>query len=122
MQNLTPLCELLHHDGCTIQIETSGTFPIRAPGYVWVTISPKIGMPGGYPVLTECLKRANEIKFPIARFKDIERAEALEKTDDQLMWLVPVSHRPKNIELCLEACAKHGWRLSVQMHKFLEIR
>jgi 7-carboxy-7-deazaguanine synthase len=50
MFDLHRLCDALH-DGHTVQIETSGTEPIRAPEWAWITLSPKIAMPGGKTVL-----------------------------------------------------------------------
>ena len=38
----------------------------------WVTVSPKIGMKGGLPVLVSALERANEIKHPVATEHHIE--------------------------------------------------
>ncbi|MCC5853615.1 MAG: 7-carboxy-7-deazaguanine synthase QueE, partial [Alkalimonas sp.] len=58
LYDLNRLCELLHQQGYSTQIETSGTFEIKAPIETWVTVSPKVNMKGGYEVLDSALLRA----------------------------------------------------------------
>ena len=122
--DLNPLCDLLHSQGFSTQIETSGTFEILAPEQTWVTVSPKVNMKGGYPVLTSCLQRANEIKHPVAMEKHIEELQQL-LTDanctDKLIYLQPISQKAKATALAIEMCKEHNWRLSVQVHKYLGI-
>ena len=122
--DLNPLCELLHREGYSTQIETSGTFEILAPASTWVTVSPKVNMKGGYPVLTSCLARANEIKHPVAMEKHIEELQALLALIDcsnKLVYLQPISQKAKATALAIEMCKQHNWRLSVQVHKYLGI-
>lgn len=122
--DLNPLCELLHNQGFSTQIETSGTFEILAPEQTWVTVSPKVNMKGGYPVLTSCLQRANEIKHPVAMEKHIEELQQLladANCTDKLIYLQPISQKAKATALAIEMCKEHNWRLSVQVHKYLGI-
>lgn len=124
MYDLNPLCELLHQHGFSTQIETSGTFEILAPKDTWVTVSPKVNMKGGYPVLTSCLERANEIKHPVAMEKHIEELKELLQTFDttgKYIYLQPISQKAKATKLAIEACMANNWRLSVQVHKYLGI-
>ncbi len=124
LYDLNPLCELLHQQGYSTQIETSGTFEILAPVNTWVTVSPKINMKGGYEVLTSALIRANEIKHPVAMEKHIEELlELLSRIDigDKLVYLQPISQKAKATQLAIEMCKQHNWRLSVQVHKYLGI-
>ena len=124
MYDLDPLCELLHQHGFSTQIETSGTFEILAPKNTWVTVSPKVNMKGGYPVLTSCLERANEIKHPVAMEKHIEELKELLQTFDttgKYIYLQPISQKAKATKLAIEACMANNWRLSVQVHKYLGI-
>src|SRR5690554_1868916 len=44
MYDLVPLGEALEQAGYQLQIETSGTFEIRATAQTWVTVSPKLDM------------------------------------------------------------------------------
>ena len=46
--DLTELTSRLVAEGFRVQIETSGTMPIRCHADVWVTLSPKLDMPGGW--------------------------------------------------------------------------
>lgn len=124
MYDLNPVCELLHANGYSTQIETSGTFEILAPAQTWVTVSPKINMRGGYEVLTSAMQRADEIKHPIAMQKHVEELEALfAKTavSPKLVYLQPISQKISATKLAIETCIEKNWRLSVQVHKYLGI-
>jgi 7-carboxy-7-deazaguanine synthase len=124
MYDLNPLCELLHQAGYSTQIETSGTFAIKAPAQTWVTVSPKVNMAGGYKVLQSALDRANEIKHPVAMEKHIdELLQLLQHTDTaaKLIYLQPISQQRRATELAIAKCKQHNWRLSVQIHKYLGI-
>jgi len=124
MYDLTPLCELLHANGFSTQIETSGTFDIKAPDSTWVTVSPKVNMKGGYEVLTSALERANEIKHPVAMEKHIEDLKQLLARIDtagKLVYLQPISQKAKATRLAIDMCKTYNWRLSVQVHKYLGI-
>lgn len=124
MYDLNPLCNALHQQGFSTQIETSGTFDIKAPQTTWVTVSPKVNMAGGYKVLQSALDRANEIKHPVAMTKHVdELLQLLQHTDvsNKLVYLQPISQQRRATELAIEMCKKHNWRLSVQVHKYLGI-
>lgn len=124
MFDLMPLCQALHAAGYSTQIETSGTFEIKVPLDTWVTVSPKLNMPGGYPVLPSALKRADEIKHPVAMQKHVDELVALldlHQLNDKLVYLQPISQQKRATELAIASCIKHNWRLSVQVHKYLGI-
>ena len=125
MYDLRPLTELLHGNGFTTQIETSGTFEIYTHVDTYVTVSPKVGMKGGYKVLESALNRANEIKHPVATEQHIEDLHALlgQLTHDNFVevCLQPISQKKRATELAIAECIKNNWRLSVQMHKYLMI-
>lgn len=122
--DLNPLCELLHQHGYSTQVETSGTFEIKVPAQTWVTVSPKINMRGGYEVLASAMKRANEIKHPVAMQKHVDELEELFKATGvhpRLVYLQPISQKAKATKLAIDTCIKKNWRLSVQVHKYLGI-
>ncbi|WP_440053390.1 7-carboxy-7-deazaguanine synthase QueE [Pseudoalteromonas sp. T1lg65] len=124
MYDLIPLCETLHQAGFTTQIETSGTFEIKAPEETWVTVSPKINMRGGYQVLSSAMQRANEIKHPVAIQKHVEELEELlqaTETSDKLVYLQPISQKARATKLAIDTCKAKNWRLSVQVHKYIGI-
>ncbi|WP_442891026.1 hypothetical protein [Arsenophonus sp. PmNCSU2021_1] len=84
-----------------------------------------ISKSGNYTNLCTGSNRANEIKHP-GRQKDID---ALESLINQLepnhpaphICLQPISQNANATQLCIETCIKRNWRLSVQMHKYLDI-
>lgn len=125
MFDLTPLGEVLEAAGYQLQIETSGTFALQVTAQTWVTVSPKIDMPGGYLVRPDCMARANEIKHPIAMQKHVDALDALLKAcppkPTAVISLQPISQKPRATELAIETAIKRNWRLSVQLHKYLNI-
>lgn len=122
--DLIPLCEFFAAEGYHLQIETSGTQPIRVTDATWVTLSPKINMAGGFTVLPEALERANEIKHPVATRHHIEQLDQLLAPIDcsrKVIGLQPISQKPRATALAMKVCMERNWRLSVQMHKYLNI-
>lgn len=111
--------------GRSVQIETSGTAPIRVADGTFVTVSPKLDMPGGKEVLTESLLRADEIKYPVGKQADVDKL--LDRVvplldDDALIWLQPLSQNKTATALCVKAATEHGWNVSIQTHKFIGVR
>lgn len=124
-QDLTELVGILRHDGWKVSLETSGT----ALGHVgvdidWITVSPKIGMPGGKVIRVEALASANEIKYVVGKDRDLKTLENImsEIPDGATICLQPVSQSKKATELCVEACLEKGWRLSLQTHKYIGLK
>ena len=125
MTDLRELTNLLDKHDFQTQVETSGTYPILVNNHAWVTLSPKVNMRGGKKVLQSALERANEIKHPVAREKDIEELDKLlaqlESVNNKTICLQPISQRASATDLCCRTCIKRNWRLSVQVHKYLGI-
>ncbi|AYH49300.1 MULTISPECIES: 7-carboxy-7-deazaguanine synthase QueE [Dickeya] len=125
IHDLTPLTQTLEQRGFSTQIETSGTHEVRCSPDCWVTVSPKVNMRGGLAVLDQALQRANEIKHPVARERDIEALDALlARLDDdkaRVVALQPISQKDDATRLCIETCIARNWRLSMQTHKYLNI-
>ncbi|MCC5452080.1 7-carboxy-7-deazaguanine synthase QueE [Rheinheimera sp. UJ51] len=124
MYDLVPLCQALSEQGYSSQIETSGTFEIKAPADCWVTVSPKLNMAGGYKVLASALQRADEIKHPVAMQKHVDELVTLlteHQILNKLVYLQPISQQKRATELAIASCIQHNWRLSVQVHKYLGI-
>ncbi|EKT54064.1 7-carboxy-7-deazaguanine synthase QueE [Providencia sneebia] len=123
--DLTVLTNTLEEYGYQCQIETSGTYPIQCSSKTWVTVSPKVGMKGGLEVLTTSINRANEIKHPVARERDIEQLESLlaRRTEgaEPIIALQPISQKASATKLCIDTCIARNWRLSIQTHKYLNI-
>lgn len=125
MYDLLELTSLLQRAGYQTQIETSGTFAVHVHADTWVTVSPKIDMPGGYEILAQAMQRANEIKHPIAMQKHIDELDQLlaehKLQANVVIALQPISQKPRATELAIETCRARNWRLSVQLHKYLSI-
>lgn len=124
MFDLIPLCQQLEQQGYSTQIETSGTFEIITTDKCWVTVSPKVNMRGGYPVLASALKRANEIKHPVATEQHVDDLKALlikHNVQDTPIYLQPISQKQRATELAIQTCIENNWRLSVQVHKYIGI-
>ncbi|MDC9596769.1 7-carboxy-7-deazaguanine synthase QueE [Xenorhabdus anantnagensis] len=125
LYDLRPLTETLESEGYQCQIETSGTHTIQCTDKTWVTISPKVKMRGGYQVLPEAMKRADEIKHPVGRQRDIEALDELLTMLDgnsiPVIALQPISQKEDATRLCIETCIARNWRFSMQTHKYLNI-
>lgn len=111
--------------GFSVQIETSGTFEIKCHDDVWVTLSPKISMPGGLSVLPSAITRANEIKHAVAMQKHVDELQAMlahtQGAHTSLIYLQPISMQKRATEFAMQTCIKNNWRLSLQTHKFIGI-
>ncbi|WP_338804570.1 7-carboxy-7-deazaguanine synthase QueE [Xenorhabdus griffiniae] len=125
LYDLRPLTETLESEGYQCQIETSGTHAIKCSDKTWVTVSPKVKMRGGYRVLPEAIKRANEIKHPVGRQRDIEALDELltmlDGNPTPVIALQPISQKEDATRLCIETCIARNWRFSMQTHKYLNI-
>ncbi|HDX8592055.1 7-carboxy-7-deazaguanine synthase QueE [Aeromonas dhakensis] len=125
LYDLQDLSTALIAAGYQVQIETSGTSEIKTHERTWVTVSPKINMKGGLPVLVSALERANEIKHPVATERHVEELDALLATarlrDDVVIALQPISQKPRATQLAMATCIARNWRLSIQTHKYLDI-
>lgn len=115
------VAELKQKTGKKITIETNGTRPL--PNNLdWVTFSPKSAFEGGdiEPcVLTLC----DELKVvylgqDLAQYEDIEAKHRFL----QPCFVEDLEQRQANMQACVEAVKSHpNWRLSLQVHRVLEI-
>ena len=124
MEDLVPLCHAFEQLGYSTQVETSGTFEIKVSQKCWVTVSPKVNMRGGYPILNSAMIRANEIKHPIGteqHVNDLKELLADHQVKTTPIYLQPISQKPRATELAIATCIANNWRLSVQIHKYLGI-
>lgn len=124
LHDLDQLTTAIVQAGWTPQVETSGTQPIRVHRSTWVTVSPKIGMPGGLEVREASIARANEIKFPVGRIEDIIRLQerVLPHATTDLVWLQPISMSEKATKLCIDQALCHGYNVSIQTHRYAGVR
>lgn len=124
-QDLQALCYALHDAGFKVALESSGTaLGLFNADIDWVCISPKVNMPGGKQILPAALQRADEVKHVVGKPKDIEVLEGLLQyvRPKTVICLQPVSQSEKATQLCIRTVMERGWRLSVQMHKYISQR
>ena len=123
--DLTSLSSTLIDLGRRVQIETSGTFPLRVDERTWVTVSPKLNMPGGLTVKAEALARADEIKHVVGKPADVEALKLLLDALPErkaLVYVQPLSGSAKATRLCTQAADANGWRVSIQTHRLIGVR
>ena len=113
--------ELKQKTGKQIAIETNGTRPL--PGNLdWVTLSPKTGFDGGGVepcVLTAC----DELKV-VYLGQDLAQYDGIEAKYRFLQpcFLENEEQRKANMQGCVETVKAHpNWRLSLQIHRVLNI-
>jgi 7-carboxy-7-deazaguanine synthase len=124
LYDLRELSRLLLDRCYSVQVETSGTHRLAVDPEVWVTVSPKVGMHGGYVVLPEMIERANEIKHPVSKLRDVENLQTVlgDGRSGRTVWLQPISQSAAATRTCIEQATERGWRVSVQVHKYLDVR
>ncbi|UDG82602.1 7-carboxy-7-deazaguanine synthase [Candidatus Vallotia cooleyia] len=110
----TALIDALHREKFMIAIETNGTLPIL-PGIDWVCVSPKAGS-------ALVVKHGNELKIVIPQ--DNQQLSNYAQLDFEHFLVQPMDgpSRTLNTKLAIDWCKQHPkWRLSIQMHKYLNI-
>ena len=113
--------ELKQRTGKSIAIETNGTRPLPT-NLDWVTLSPKSAFEGGSAepcVLTRC----DELKV-VYLGQDLAQYDAIEAGCRFLQpcFVENDEQRKANMQACVEAVKSHpNWRLSLQIHRVLNI-
>ena len=122
IHELQPICDLLHARGYQLQMETNGTRPRPAWGVDHVTVSPKQPQGGRLHPWYE----ANAFEFKYVVDDDTDLARALEgvRKHGRTTFVQPNALNPAAVALCVEAVQAYPTllRLSLQTHKFLQIR
>ena len=120
--DLSELTKLLKQSDKKISIETSGCYPVQGV-FDWITISPKFC--GKKQYLSTNTALASEFKFPIGKQSDlilIKNFIQNEQIDKSKILLQPISQSQSATKLCIDAVKQYQWRLSLQTHKFTNIR
>ena len=120
MYNLLPFTNKLKEKGFTVNIETSGAYPLK--GQIdWICLSPKKTM----PPLQEILRLAHELKVIVFNQNDLIWAESFVKSLDPncILYLQPEwSKREKTMPLIIDyVMANPQWKISLQTHKYMNI-
>jgi 7-carboxy-7-deazaguanine synthase len=122
IHDLKALCERLHTEGYSLQMETNGTRPHPEWGIDHVTVSPK--QPQGGRLHPWYEANAAEFKYVVDDQVDLARALDGVGTHGRMTFVQPNALNPAAVALCIEAIKQHPetLRLSLQTHKFLQIR
>jgi len=121
IHDLNSMTELLKNSGCKLHLETSGAYPITG-FWDWVTLSPKKIK----PPLPEIYSVASELKIIIYNKDDfnwaVDQAEKVNK--DCLLYIQPEWSKKAEIQpFIVDFISKNPhWRLSLQTHKYLNIK
>ena len=120
LQNLDLLIEALLQEGdWPIHLETNGTQPI--PWDIdWLVLSPKLPA----PVFKANVYRANEIKWLVKGEEDVDAlVEWMEPfgLPPAVFAVQPISQDKEATRIAYEASMKYGFRLSIQVHKYIGV-
>ena len=118
-----PLIEALHRQGFEVAVETNGTLPAPA-GIDWLCVSPKADAP---VVITRCDELKLVYPQPLAlpeRFAHIEAGHyflsPMASPRPPVEGVDPV--KQVNTRAAVEYCLAHPkWKLTLQLHKILDI-
>ena len=106
-------------------IETNGTNPVPA-GIDYISCSPKVEP----EILNKNFKSVDEFRFPIAEGDEIPSIEELPHATNYFLSPIFVGEvkkrldvNRKNLDYCLSLIQQNPrWRLSVQLHKLLNVQ
>ncbi|QCI18379.1 7-carboxy-7-deazaguanine synthase QueE [Buchnera aphidicola (Aphis nasturtii)] len=122
LYNLSHITRTLETEGYRCQIETSGIQNIICSFNTWITLSPKQNI----KPLNQSIIRSNEIKFPIFKKEDLLYVNNIllniKDKKKRIISLQPVSQNQEALNICISACIKNNWKLSVQLHKYLNVQ
>lgn len=120
MHDLSPLSNGLRAAGLRSHLETSGSHPFSG-NFDWVTFSPKRFKPPHESIYLQ----VSELKVVIANQSDLFWAEdqATKIPTDAVRLLQPECGTPESYSLIFDYILSHPeWRISLQTHKFTNIR
>lgn len=103
--------------GLQVNIETSGTKKIDVVNSAWITLSPKNG------TLSENFRKADELKLIIGKPDDIKNySTVFHLFENDRIFLQPESMSKSMTEFCIDKCMEHNFSLSVQIHKYIDVK
>lgn len=120
LHNLHFLTNEIRKTGKKIHLETSGSHPFSG-NFDWVTFSPKPYKKPHFSIYDQ----VSELKVVISEKKDFiwAESEAEKLSKNILKFLQPEWNNPETQVLIFDYIKQNPhWRLSLQTHKFMEIR
>ena len=122
IHDLRELCDRLHASGYRLQIETNGSRERAEWNLDHITVSPK--QPQGGRLHPWYEENATEFKYVIDDEADLARALEGVRAHGRATSVQPNALNPAAVALCVESVRAYPTllRLSLQTHKFLQIR
>lgn len=125
LQNLAPLAEALRSEGLNLSIETNGTIAIPDGLIDWICVSPKDQM---YPDSKIRQRTGHELKVvyvgqDLSMYDDL--LDGFEHRFVQPCYIEEddVAANGRSFAAVADVVLQHpGWRLSLQTHKWMEVR
>lgn len=133
-QPIAALCDALLAAGYDVQIETNGTLHRTLDDRVRIVCSPKMGKMGYIQPHAALLPRIEALKFLVS----VNREDYTHVPDWALQWMQmnqspdacifiqpmdeqDATKNAANQRYAVDLCMQHGYRLSMQLHKILNI-
>ena len=120
LQDTAPLVRALDEEGWRIQIETNGTiFPARFPfDLVSIVCCPK----NDFPFVPEFSKYVSAFKYLVD-----SNTEVVPNFACRTIYLQPLDEKDPiknkaNTDRAVELCLRYGYKLSLQLHKLLNLK
>lgn len=118
--NLEPLTSMLRQNEFTIYLETSGTESLTGQ-FDWICCSPK----PNHPVKPEFYHKASEVKIIVSDQDDLKFAREMQNKfhANCLLFLQPEWSKRKTVipQIVSFITQNPKWRLSLQIHKYINI-
>jgi 7-carboxy-7-deazaguanine synthase len=111
------LVRLFHDQGYKCAIETNGSLSLEDLNLDWICVSPKVAEHAIRQITAEEVKYVRAVGQAIPRTRVTARLKFISPAFDGL------SMRRETLEHCVALCKENPeWRLSLQIHKFLNLR
>lgn len=127
-QPIAPLCDALLEADYLVQIETNGTLFRPLPYGIDIICSPKVSNGSYHPLRPDLLERVSALKFLIST-SDSDYADVPQLGQEG--YQIPVYVQPMdeyedernkaNLSRSIQLAMTHGYRLSLQQHKLLNL-
>jgi organic radical activating enzyme len=120
LHDLTGLTVTLRSIGLRVHLETSGAYPLTGE-FDWVTLSPKQFKPPQDSVFAA----AHEVKVVVSNAADLVWAEnqGAKISAQTVKYLQPEWNSPASLALIFDYILHHPeWRMSLQTHKYMQVR
>ena len=129
IQPINSLCKLLIKKGKKVQIETNGTLYIKLPKKVYIVCSPKSN--SAHAVHPKLFKRINSFKFLVSANHKKYNYLTEEIANKARSMNIPIYIQPmdeynkekneRNNNLVVKMAMENGYKVSLQIHKILNI-